>query len=94
MPGQLRWRAVDGLRNIGSEKAIEALSGALTTDEDNNVRWCAASALGSIGGEQAIEPLKRALADESWYVNEKVKDAAFAALEKISRRNSIRITRS
>jgi len=44
--------------------------------------------------EQSIEPLKQALGDEDEYFVGKVKDAAFAALEKISKKNSIRITGS
>ena len=90
----VRWRAALALGRLGSEKAIEPLVKALTTAEESYVRGAAAHMLGRMGSDRAIETLKQALEDEGEYAGELVKDAAFAALEKISRRNSIRITRS
>jgi len=57
----VRGSAADALGEIGSEKAIEPLINALTTDNESEVRGSAASALGSIGSEKAIEPLINAL---------------------------------
>ena len=88
----VRWRAADALGSIGSEKAIEPLIQALTTAKDSDVRWRAASVLGILGSDKAIEPLKSALKDEGEWMGEKVKDAAFASLEMISRRTGKRIT--
>ncbi|MBM3334025.1 HEAT repeat domain-containing protein, partial [Candidatus Sumerlaeota bacterium] len=90
----VRGRAAEALGSIGSEKAISPLINALTTDKESYVRWRAAYALGSIGSEKAIEPLKAALRDEGRWAGEKVKDAAFASLEKISRKVGRRITSS
>ena len=87
----IRSNAAFALGRIGSEKAIEPLVEALTTDEESCVRWRAAEALGDVGSEKAIEPLKSALKDEGKYTQGKVKDAAFASLEKISRKSKMRI---
>ena len=84
--------AADALGRLGSEQVIEPLVKAITTDKNSSVRGRAASALGIVGSEQAIKPLKQALADEGQYAEEIVKDVAFAALEKISRRALVRIT--
>ena len=51
----------------------------------------AADALGGIGSEKAVEALKKALKDEGTFLRNKVKDAAFTALERISRRMQKRI---
>ena len=73
-------------------KAIEPLIEALTADKDDRVRWKAAEALGNIGDPRAVEPLKSALKDQGEWIEEKVKDEAFASLEEISRRIKMRIT--
>ena len=88
----VRESAADALGMMGSEKAIEPLIKALTTDKDRSVRESAADALGMMGSEKAIEPLKNALKDEGEGEGEKVKDKAFESLEKISRRIEKRIT--
>jgi len=88
----LREKAISILGLIKPDKLIDSLITELK-EEQVDVRRRAADAPGSIGSEKAIEPLKQALTDEVEYYREKVKDASFAALEKISRRNSIRITR-
>jgi len=88
----VRADAAESLGRIGSEKVVELLGNSLITDKHSSIRRNAAHALGDIGSKRAIEPLKQALRDEDMFGGEKVKDAAFAALEKISRRNSIRIT--
>ena len=64
---------------------------ALATDKEAVVRGRAANALGSIGSEKAIEGLKAALKDEGQDWGDKVKDVAFASLEKISGRSKKRI---
>jgi HEAT repeat protein len=79
------------LRRIGSEKAIEPLITALSTDKESEVREKAAESLGRIGDNQAIEPLKKALEDEGEFRGNTVKDSAFTALEQISRRIHKRI---
>ena len=89
----VRGKAAYTLRRIGSEKAIQPLIKALTMAKESNVRGSAANALGRIGSEKAIEPLKNALKDEGERFGRKVKDAAFASLEKISRRTKKRITK-
>jgi HEAT repeat protein/energy-coupling factor transporter ATP-binding protein EcfA2 len=89
----VRGRVADALGGIGSEKAVEPLITALSSDKDSYVRGRAADALGEIGSEKAVEPLKSALKDESAWMGEKVKDGAFTALEKISRRIHKRILR-
>jgi HEAT repeat protein/DNA-binding phage protein len=81
------------LGSIGSAEAIPALLQAFNTDEDSWVRWHAAEALGKTGDETAIPSLEKALRDEEYELlqGKKVKDAAFEALEKISRRVGRRI---
>jgi len=87
----VRGRAADALGRIGSEKTVEPLLKALATDKEAGVRGSAADALGSIGSEKVIQGLKAALKDEGEYWRNKVKDAAFSSLEKISRRSKKRI---
>jgi len=87
----VRWIAAVALGRIGSEKAVEPLLKALATDKEAVVRGRAANALGSIGSEKAIEGLKAALKDEGQDWGDKVKDVAFASLEKISGRSKKRI---
>jgi len=87
----VRGSAADALGWLGSEKAVEPLIKALTTDKESGVRGSAADALGRSGSEKAVEPLRIGLKDEGEYFGEKVKDSAFAALEKISRRIKTRI---
>jgi HEAT repeat protein/energy-coupling factor transporter ATP-binding protein EcfA2 len=79
--------AAYALGRIGSERAIEPLIKAISTDKAGDVRKSAADALGRIGDNRAVEPLKKALK------NEVLKDEAFTALEKISRRIHERITK-
>nr|CBH36822.1 hypothetical protein containing NACHT domain and HEAT-like repeats [uncultured archaeon] len=57
----VRLSATFALGRIGSEKAVEPLITALTSDEDSYVRGSAADALGRIGSEKAVEPLISAL---------------------------------
>ncbi|MGB2805070.1 MAG: HEAT repeat domain-containing protein [Candidatus Zixiibacteriota bacterium] len=87
----VRSSAASALGSIGSERAITPLIEALSTSEESFVRGHAADALGSIGTEKAIQPLKKALGDKGEWLRGKVKDAAFASLEKICRRHKIRI---
>jgi HEAT repeat protein len=87
----VRWRAAQALGAIGSVEAIPHLIQALSKDKESSVRGCAAEALGTIGNDTAIQPLKEALKDEENYYENKVKDAAFEALDKISRRIGERI---
>ena len=87
----VRVRAAEALGSIGSEKAIEPLMNALA-DKDIDFRGSAADALGSIGSEKAVEPLKKALLDEGESPWGRIKNAAFSALERISKKNLIRIT--
>ena len=86
----VRASAADALGRIGSEKAVEPLIKALK-DEDSYVRERAAFALGMIESEVAVEPLIEALKDEGRWAGEKVKDAAFDSLEKISRKTKKKI---
>ncbi len=72
-------------------EAIPFLTHALTLDNDSYVRFRAAEVLGGIGDAMTIPPLKAALADDGNYYGWKVKDKAFEALERISRRLQVRI---
>ena len=89
----VRGSAADALGMIGSEQAVDPLILALSTAKESVVRRNAASALGIIADNRAVEPLKEALQDEGEFAGEKVKDGAFTALERISRRIQVRITR-
>jgi hypothetical protein len=71
---EVRESAASALGSIGSEKAVEPLITALSTDKESGVRWSAAFALGSIGSEKAVEPLITALSTDnefpvSFYAN-------------------------
>jgi len=87
----VRGSAADALGQLGSEKAVEPLIKALSTDKESDIRRIVAYALGQLGSEKAVEPLRIGLKDEGECFGEKVKDGAFAALEKISRRIKTRI---
>ncbi|NIM14196.1 MAG: NACHT domain-containing protein [Candidatus Aminicenantes bacterium] len=87
----VRWCVANALGAIGSPEALPPLLKALRSDEDFFVRWRAAEALGKIGDDTAIQPLEEALEDDGEYAGMKVKDKAFEALEKISRRTGKRI---
>jgi HEAT repeat protein/energy-coupling factor transporter ATP-binding protein EcfA2 len=89
----VRWSAAFALGRIGSEEAVVPLLAVLAKAKDSEFRGRAAEALGRIGSEQAMGPLKEALKDEGEYYARKVKDVAFAALERICRKHRIRITR-
>jgi len=83
---EVRAMVASALGHISGEEAIKVLLKALSTDEDSFVRGRAAESLGRIGGEKTVEHLKKALEDGGEYYFGKVKDAAFGAVEKISRR--------
>lgn len=68
---------------IGADRATDVLIASLR-DESDSVRWRAAEALGRIGREEAVDALMNALDDEDEWLLGKVKDAAFAALKRIS----------
>jgi HEAT repeat protein len=87
----IRGNATYALGEIGGVGAIPFLIQVLTFDKDSYVRYRAAEVLGSIGNITTIEPLKTALKDDGSYYGWKVKDKAFEALEKISRRLRVRI---
>jgi hypothetical protein len=87
----LKEKAIKVLALIKPDNIIDSLIEDLT-DKESDVRGSAADALGRIGSEKAIKPLKKALKDKGEGVFEKVKDVAFASLEKISRRIKKRIT--
>lgn len=86
----LREKAIETLALIKPENIIDLLIKELKTKE-SYVRGRAAEALGRIGSEKAIEPLKSALKDGGKWLRRKVKDRAFASLERISRRIKKRI---
>lgn len=87
----IRGNATYALGEIGGVEAIPFLIQALTMDKDTYVRYRAAEALGNTGNIMAIPPLKIAMTDEGSYYGWKVKDRAFEALEKISRRLQVNI---
>lgn len=97
----VRESAADALGAIGSLDAVPSLLKVLTSDENSEVRLKAASALGAIGDGTVIPSLIKALEDEekinyffkTYYKSYiiKVKDEAFEALYKISRRLGVRI---
>ena len=74
------WNATEGLAKTG-EEAVPALIQALA-DDDPIVRTNAAYALGRVGSESGRDALEKALEDE----NEKVREAARWALERLSAR--------
>lgn len=86
----VRWRAADALGAIGNIDFMPQLLESLTKDNDSYVRKSCANALGKIGDESAVTPLKKALKDKDG----NVRNAAFSALEKISRRLGVRIERT
>lgn len=88
----IRGNATYALGEIGGADSIPFLIQALTLDKDSYVRYRAAEVLGSIGNVITIQPLKSALQDEGSYYGWRVKDKAFEALEKISKRFHVRIT--
>jgi HEAT repeat protein len=90
----IRGNAAYAIGEIGGEEAIPFLIQALTLDKDAYVRYRAAEVLGSIGNTITIQPLKTALEDEGSYYGWKVKDKAYEALEKVSKRCHVRITRA
>jgi HEAT repeat protein len=67
---------------------------ALTTDKDPYVRYRAAEVLGNIGNVMSIQPLKTALKDKGSYYGWEVKNKAYEALEKISRRLQVKILKN
>jgi hypothetical protein len=86
---------------IGSREEVSQLIKTLTSDKNSDVRRSAAEALGVIGDESIIPSLLKKLKDEektsfikiyyeSFY-SSNVKDEAFEALYKISRRLGVRI---
>ena len=87
----VRSSAAAALGIIGGKKSEIPLIKVLTTDKSVDVRWSAAEALGNVGSEKAIGSLKLALKDEGKRFGKKVKDIAFLALEKITRRTQKRI---
>lgn len=88
----IRGNATYALGEIGGVESIPFLIQAITLDKDAYVRYRAAEVLGSIGNIMAIPPLQTALKDEGSYYGWKVKDKAFEALEKVSRRLGVRIS--
>jgi hypothetical protein len=75
---KIHFKAVDELRNLKDERAVEPLIQALK-DEDRNVRCGAVIVLGEIGDVRAVEPLIQALKDE----DSVVRSLAAEALGKI-----------
>jgi HEAT repeat protein len=88
----IRGNTTYALGQIGGIQAIPFLIQALSFDKDSYVRYRAAEVLGTIGNSLTIQPLKTALNDEGNYYGWKVKDKAFEALEKISRRLQMNIS--
>ncbi len=88
----IRGNTTYALGQIGGIQAIPFLIQALSFDRDSYVRFRAAEVLGTIGNALTVEPLKTALNDEGNYYGWKVKDKAFEALEKVSRRLQMKIS--
>ena len=96
----VRSSAAYALGTLGSRDAMPALLKALTSDKESLARGRAIDALGAIGDDTVTPSLLKALEDEgiSFFVIEyhkklyilKVKDKAFEALYKISRRLGVR----
>lgn len=87
----IRGNAAYALGKIGGETSMSFLIQALTTDKDPYVRYRAAEVLGNIGNVMSIQPLKTALKDNGSYYGWEVKNKAYEALEKISRRLQVKI---
>ncbi len=75
----VRRHAIEMLRIIGDDKAIDALIVALN-DKNRFVRQEAIAALGKIGGIRPVDSLARALKQEK---NEFVKDSIQNVLDKL-----------
>jgi hypothetical protein len=75
-------KAAQALGEIGDDRAVEPLIGALG-DQRQDVRKTAAEALGKIGDVRAIEPLSRATGDSF----DSVRVSARAALDCVRKRN-------
>jgi HEAT repeat protein len=76
----VRLSAASALGGIGSEKAVEPLISALSSDKKRSVRSSAASALGEIGSEKALDPLISALSSDN---NSDVRGRAASVLGEI-----------
>jgi HEAT repeat protein/energy-coupling factor transporter ATP-binding protein EcfA2 len=82
----VRWRAAYALGKIGSEKAVDPLIGALTTDEDSGVRGRAAEALGELGSGKAVDPLIGALTTDK---DSGVRRRAVSALGELGSKKAV-----
>ena len=76
--GDVRWNAVEVLKEIGSLDTVPVLMEVLK-DENEDVRWNAVEALKKIGALDAVPALIQVLKDQS----EDVRWNAVRALEKI-----------
>ena len=80
-----RFWAIQGIREMGSEKAIGVLVQVLRENKDRTFRTEASEALGSIGSEQAVQALVEALDDQS----ESVRSNATYALGSIGSEKAV-----
>lgn len=81
--GYVRMAAAGSLGEIKDARAVDPLIESLA-EEDLLVRLEAALALGAIGNPRAIEPLEKVVQEDA---DERVRDAAQKALEKIDRKS-------
>ncbi|PSR16897.1 hypothetical protein C8255_15460 [filamentous cyanobacterium CCP3] len=70
----MRAKAVDGLRRIASEEAVEGLCRVLVEDSDSVVRRIAVDGLAAIGSERATQGLLTALEDSDFEIRMHVID--------------------
>jgi PKD repeat protein len=71
----VRLNALDALKELDEERAVEPITSVLLSDEETTIRIHAAEALGQIGGEAVVEPLIEALGDENSLVRANVAEA-------------------
>jgi len=84
----VRWNAVEVLRQMGSLDTVTVLMEALK-DENEDVRWNAVEALKEIGALDAVPALIQVLKDQ----NEDVRWNAVQALEKIGTPEALKVVK-
>ncbi|MCP4155340.1 MAG: hypothetical protein GY757_46875 [bacterium] len=87
----LRGNATHAIGTIGGIETLPFLIFTLNMEKNPYSRYRAAEVLGEFGDLSTIPPLKTALEDDGKYHGWKVKDKAFEALEKISRRLQMKL---
>lgn len=88
---EIRLCAVDALGKIGGDEVVPPLLKTMVSDIDLAVRRQAIEVLGKIGNEAAVELLEQLFSGEKNFSAIEIKNTAYEALFKISKRLGIRI---